>query len=116
MVAHLTLPKITNDGLPATLSKELVTGKLRQELGYNGLITTDALAMGAIAKNYSSAEAAVLAFDAGIDILLMPFDYTEAFEGILDAVKSGKISESRLDESVLRILNLKLNYGLITNN
>ena len=115
MVAHLTLPKITNDGLPATLSKELVTGKLRQELGYNGLITTDALAMGAIAKNYSSAEAAVLAFDAGIDILLMPFDYTEAFEGILDAVKSGKISESRLDESVLRIINLKLNYGLITN-
>lgn len=116
MIAHLTLPKITNDGLPASLSKELVTGKLRQELGYEGLITTDALAMGAIAKNYTSAEAAVLAFDAGIDILLMPFDYTEAFEGIVEAVKSGKISENRLDESVLRILNLKLDYGLLPNS
>ena len=116
MIAHLTLPKITSDGLPASLSKELVTGKLRGELGYEGLITTDALAMGAIAKNYSSAEAAVLAFDAGIDILLMPFDYIEAFDGVVDAVKNGKISESRLEESVLRILNLKYQYGLLPEN
>ena len=116
MIAHLTLPKITSDGLPASLSKELVTGKLRNELGYEGLITTDALAMGAIAKNYSSAEAAVLAFDAGIDILLMPYDYVEAFDGVVEAVKSGRISEDRLDESVLRILNLKYQYGLLQEN
>ena len=113
MIAHLTLPKITSDGLPATLSKELVTGKLRNELGYDGLIITDALAMGAIAKNYSSSEAAILAFDAGIDILLMPFDYEEAFNGIVDAVKSGRITEDRLNESVLRILNIKDQYDLL---
>lgn len=113
MIAHLTLPYITSDGLPASLSKELVTGKLKNELGYDGLITTDALAMGAIQKNYTSAEAAVLAFEAGVDILLMPHDYKEAFEGVLNAVQSGRISEARLDESVLKILELKEQYGLL---
>lgn len=114
MIAHLTLPHITSDGLPASLSKELVTGKLKNELGYDGIITTDALAMGAIQKNYSSAEAAVLAFEAGVDILLMPHDYIEAYEGVLAAVQSGRISESRLDESVLKILELKEQYGLLS--
>ena len=113
MIAHITLPEITGDGLPASLSKELITGKLREELGYDGLVVTDALAMGAVANTYSSAEAAVLAFDAGADILLLPYDYVKAYEGVLEAVKSGRISESRLDESVLRILELKYEYGLI---
>ena len=113
MVAHLTLPNITPDGLPASLSHELITEKLRGELGYQGLIITDALAMGAIEKAYSSSEAAVLAFNAGSDILLMPYDYREAFEGVLSAVQSGEISEERLNESVLRILELKERCGLI---
>ena len=113
MVAHLTLPNITSDGLPASLSYELITEKLRGELGYQGLIITDALAMGAIEKAYSSSEAAVLAFNAGSDILLMPYDYREAFEGVLSAVQSGEISEERLNESVLRILELKERCGLI---
>ena len=113
MVAHLTLPNITSDVLPASLSYELITEKLRGELGYQGLIITDALAMGAIEKAYSSSEAAVLAFNAGSDILLMPYDYREAFEGVLSAVQSGEISEERLNESVLRILELKERCGLI---
>jgi len=108
MVAHITFPKITSDGLPATLSKELITGKLRGELGYDGLIITDALTMGAIVDSYGSAEASVMAFEAGNDILLMPWDYREAFDGVLQAVREGQISESRLDESVRRILKLKL--------
>lgn len=112
MVAHLTVPNVTDDGLPASLSRDLITGKLRGELGYDGLIVTDALAMGAIAAQYSSAEAALLTFTAGSDILLMPHDYREAFEAIADAVRSGTVSEERLNESVLRILRWKERLGL----
>ncbi|MBQ6115106.1 MAG: DUF3459 domain-containing protein [Synergistaceae bacterium] len=107
MTAHITMKNVTNDGLPASLSRELITGKLRGELGYDGVIVTDAMMMGAIQKNYVSSEAAILALEAGNDIILMPYDYREAFDGILEAVKSGRISEARLDESVMRILRLK---------
>ena len=107
MIAHINLPGATSDGLPASLSKELLTGKLRGELGYEGLITTDSLAMGAIQNHYGSGEAAVLALEAGVDILLMPLDYVGAFEGVLEALRSGRISQQRLDESVLRILKAK---------
>ena len=108
MIAHITMKNITSDDLPATLSKTIITDKLRGELGYNGVIITDALGMGAIKDNYSSGESALLAFEAGCDILLMPYDYIEAFEAILNAVETGRISQQRLDESVQRILNLKL--------
>ena len=110
MAAHITLENITS-GLPATLSHELITKKLRGELGYDGIIITDALIMGAIADNYSSGEAALLALEAGNDILLMPYDYIEAFNAILNAVKTGRISEKRIDESVTRILKLKAKYN-----
>ena len=109
MVAHISLPHITDDGLPATLSRELIRGKLRQELGYDGLVLTDSLAMGAITSRYSAAQAAVLAFEAGNDVLLIPENYVEAYNGLLSAVESGRITEERLDESVLRILRMK--YG-----
>ena len=105
MTAHITMKNI--DNMPATLSHELVTNKLRNELGYGGVIISDAMMMKAITDNYSSSEAAVLALEAGNDIILMPYDYIEAFEGVLSAVKSGRISEERLNESVMRILNLK---------
>mgnify|MGYP003571316891 CR=1 FL=1 len=105
MTAHITMKNI--DGLPATLSREIITNKLRKELGYDGLIITDAMIMKAIANKYSSSEAAILAIEAGNDIILMPYDYIEAFEGVLNAVKSGRISEERLNESVMRILELK---------
>ena len=105
MIAHITMRNI--DGRPATLSHELITEKLRKELGFNKIIITDAINMKAIRNEYSSSEAAVLALEAGNDIILMPYDYIEAFEGVLNAVKSGRISEERLNESVMRILELK---------
>ena len=105
MSAHITLTKL--DTLPATLSRKIITEKLRDELGYDGVIITDALMRGAINKHYSSSKAAVLALEAGCDILLMPYDYQAAFEGVIEAVKSGRISEKRIDESVARIMKLK---------
>ncbi len=110
MVAHITTPNITGDGLPATMSRELLEGKLRGELGYRGVIITDAMAMGAITKEYTSAESAIKAILAGVDIVLMPQDFVAAYEGVCGAVKDGTISEARLDESVLRILMLKANF------
>ena len=107
MVAHIMLPGVTSDGLPASLSKELITDRLRGELGFDGLVITDALAMGAVVNDYGSADAAVLAVEAGVDLLLMPRDYETAYNAVLDAVNSGRISEERLDESVMRILMFK---------
>lgn len=112
MIEHITLENITSDDLPASLSKQLITGKLRNELGYDGLILTDSLEMGAINKYYPAGEAAVLALEAGNDILLIPYDYIEAFNAVLNAVNSGRISEERINQSVLRILDLKTNYEL----
>lgn len=106
MVAHVTFVDVDSE-YPASLSKKLITGKLRGELGYKGIVLTDALNMGAIEKNYGSGEASVLAFEAGNDILLMPENFPEAYKAVLEAVKSGRITQNRLDESVLRILSLK---------
>ncbi|MBC5688766.1 glycoside hydrolase family 3 protein [Mediterraneibacter sp. NSJ-55] len=108
MVGHITLPQIAESDTPATLSKTVVTDILRGELGYTGIIITDAMNMGAIAQNYSADRAAVQAVQAGIDMLLMPSDFYSAYQGILDAVKNGEITEQRLDESVKRIIDLKL--------
>lgn len=111
MAAHITCRQVASDGLPASLSYEMLTNKLRKELGYDGLIITDALNMGAIVNEYTSAEAAVQAIGAGADIVLMPYDYERAYSGVLNAVKSGEISEARIDESVLRILSAKNKYA-----
>ena len=113
MVAHISLPNITGDGLPASLSGELISGKLRGELGYDGVVITDSLAMGAIAQEYTSADCAVMALDAGVDILLMPEDYAAAFEGVVQAVEEGRLSMERIDESVARVLELKDQLGLL---
>ena len=110
MAAHVTAVKVTSDNLPCSLSYEMLTGRLREELGYKGVIITDSLSMGAIKKNYTSAEASLTAFKAGADILLMPQDLEESYNAILNAVKSGEISEERLDQSVQRILVLKDKY------
>ncbi|MBR6236230.1 MAG: glycoside hydrolase family 3 protein, partial [Firmicutes bacterium] len=107
MIAHINLPNATSDGRPASLSKELITDKLRGELGYSGLVTTDSLAMEAITDQYSQEESAVLAVEAGVDVLLMPLDYVKSFDAVVAAVESGRIPESRIDESVLRILRAK---------
>ncbi len=109
MVAHISAPNVTGDDTPATLSYTLVTEKLRRELGYNGVVTTDSMSMLAVADRYSPAEAAVTAIKAGIDIVLIPDDYIAAYNGVLDAVKNGEISEARINESVRRILTMKFN-------
>lgn len=111
MVGHTTTPNVTSDGLPNSLSYEMVTKRLREELGYQGIVITDALNMGAITNYYSSEDAAVMAFMAGCDILLMPKNFQEAYQGVLRAVQDGRISEARLNESVLRILKLKCEFG-----
>lgn len=113
MVSHITALNVTNDDLPASMSETMITDKLRNELGYDGVVITDAMAMGAIADNYTSAQTAVTAVKAGVDIVLMPQDLDQAFDGVMSAVSSGEISVARLDESVLRILKLKAKYKLI---
>ena len=95
------------------MSYEIVTGILRQQLSFEGVVLTDALGMGAITNEYTSAEAAVNAIEAGCDILLCPDDLRESFEAVTESVENGTISEERINESVYRILRLKRMYGLI---
>lgn len=113
MVSHITAVNVTSDKLPTSMSETMITGKLRNELGYDGVIITEAMSMGAVADNYTSAEAAVTAVKAGVDIVLMPQNLDEAFNGVMNAVTDGEISMARLDESVMRILKLKARYKLI---
>ena len=108
MVGHISCPKVTGDDLPASLSEKMTTQILRQEMGYDGFLITDAMNMGAVSENYSSSEAAVAAIRAGIDMILMPQDFQQAYEGILNAVESGELTEERIDESLRRITALKL--------
>lgn len=110
MVGHISCPAVIGDNTPASLSPAIMTGLLRQDMGYEGLIITDALNMGAIVNLYSSSQAAVKAFLAGTDILLMPADFRGAYAGMLAAVRDGTISRERLDASVGRILRTKLRY------
>ena len=113
MTAHINLPNITSDGLPASLSYEIVTGRLRGEMGFSGVVVTDSLEMEAVRQQYGDANGAVRAVKAGVDIVLMPNDLGTAYNAVLNAVKSGEISQERLNESVRRILNLKRKYGII---
>ena len=108
MISHISLPNVIGDDTPSTLSYKITTELLRNNLSYKGIIITDALNMGAITEKYSSSEAAVLAFQAGSDLLLMPEDLNEAHEGILNAVKNGSITEERINESVKKIIKTKL--------
>jgi beta-N-acetylhexosaminidase len=108
MVGHISCPEITGDNTPASLSRQIVTGILRDHLGFDGLVVTDSLQMGAITSVYSSGRAAVAAIEAGCDLLLMPEDLDGAAEGIQSAVESGELTEERIDESVLRILTVKV--------
>ncbi len=114
MVGHLCVPAVTGDQTPASLSPLLTTGLLRDDLGFGGLVITDSMQMKAVTGQYSPGEAAVLAIQAGADIILMPEDLAAAADGLLAAVERGDISEQRLDESVLRVLRLKIERGIIT--
>ena len=108
MVSHISAPNITGHDTPASLSKEIVTDLLRGDMGYDGVVITDAMEMGAISTKYKSDEAAVMSIQAGADMILMPEDFELAYNGVLEAVKSGEISEERLNESVARIIEIKL--------
>lgn len=109
MVAHISAPKVIGDNTPSSLSYRMITGVLKEQLGYKGLIVTDALNMGAIVNQYSSETAAVMAVKAGNDLLLMPKDFTAAARAIINEVRSGNISEERINESVRKIVRAKLN-------
>lgn len=114
MVAHILYPKLDPDR-PASLSKVIIGQQLRSGMGFTGVVITDDLTMGAITKNYSLGSAAVDTVLAGSDILLVAHEYSNeqaARNALLAAVKSGKLSEARIDESVTRILSLKAKYQL----
>ena len=139
MTAHIQYPQIEKetyvsilDGkeicLPATLSHTIITGLLRKQMGYDGIVITDAMGMEAIASHFDPVDAAVLAINAGVDILLCPLDLYKDEEintfpamdaymkGILARVESGEISEEELDDSVYRILKLKMERGIYTDS
>lgn len=107
MVSHISVPGILGDNTPCTLSYRMVTGCLRNDLGYDGIIITDAMNMGAIKNNYSCEESTILAIEAGNDIILMPADLETACNAVLHAVQTGRISTKRIDDSVKRILKVK---------
>jgi beta-N-acetylhexosaminidase len=111
MTAHIIVEAIDPE-LPATLSRDVLTGLLRRQMGYDGLIVTDSLDMGAAREHWSDAEVPVLALKAGADVLLNPPDTDVAYDAVLDAVRSGSITRRRLDASVLRILETKYRRGL----
>ena len=113
MSAHIYLPAIdTEKGLPATLSRNALTGLLREDLGFKGLIFTDALDMHGVTLHFSNEEAAVRSVEAGADVVLFPPDVERAFNGLRAAVASGRITEARLDQSVRQILRAKARVGL----
>ncbi|RSM75503.1 beta-N-acetylhexosaminidase [Kibdelosporangium aridum] len=112
MTAHIAVPKIDSSGEPATLSKRFMTDILRNELKYDGVIVTDSLAMEGVRKKHPDAEIPVLALEAGVDQMLMPPSLDTTIKGVLDAVRSGRISEERINQSVLRILKQKWKRGV----
>ena len=108
MTAHIAVPNVTGSTIPSTMSSVVLQDKLRGELGYQNIIITDGMEMGAITKHYTSGEAAVGSIKAGVDIVLGPRDFTEAFDAVMAAVNDGSISEERINQSVRRILKLKI--------
>ncbi|MEH7352686.1 glycoside hydrolase family 3 N-terminal domain-containing protein [Neobacillus drentensis] len=124
MSAHVTFPKIdstkaiskkdgTEIAIPGTLSHKVLTGLMREEMGFKGVIVTDAMNMQAIADHFGPVDAAIRAVKAGTDIVLMPVGLESVANGLYAAIKSGDISEERIDQSVERILTLKLNRGIV---
>lgn len=108
MVSHVSYPKITGDNTPASMSEKIVTGLARKKLKYDGVLISDSMGMGAITNSFSSGQAAVQGIRAGLDMLLCPQDLSVAYKSVLRAVRNGSISEKRIDESVRRIVRVKL--------
>ena len=116
MTAHIVVPGLDRSGDPATLSKAVLTGLLRDKLGYNGVVVTDSLSMAGATMKYGAPKAAVRAIQAGADMLLMPPEMGSAYRAVLAAARSGRIPQSRLDEAVTRILRMKQGRGLFRSS
>jgi beta-N-acetylhexosaminidase len=112
MVGHQVM-KASGENLPADMSPVVVTDWLREKLGFEGVIISDSQSMGAITNTYTSEEAAIMSIKAGVDVILMPNDLRAAVEGVKAAVESGELTEERIDESVIRILEKKKEMGLL---
>lgn len=108
MTAHISAPNVIGEDVPSTMSKVILQDKLRSELGYQNIIVTDAMDMGAITQQYSSGEAAVGCIKAGADIVLCPQNFVVAFDAVVGAVEKGTLTEERINQSVRRILALKI--------
>jgi len=113
MTAHIQVPALDPSGDPATLSRPIITGVLRKEMGFKGVVVTDSLGMSGVRQKYGDDRVPVLALKAGADVLLNPPRLDVAYNGVLDAVRSGELREKRLDESIYRILDLKWRNGVI---
>ena len=107
MVGHISLPEITGDNTPASMSSVVISDLLRGQLAFNGVVITDAMDMKAITEYYGADEAAVMAFRAGADMVLMPEDFELALEGVVTAVQDGTISEERINDSLTRVYRIK---------
>ena len=107
MTAHIAAPNVTGSDVPSTMSPVILQDKLRGELGYQNIIITDAMEMGAITQQYNCAEATVGCIQAGVDIVLGPQNFVQAFDAVIAAVNNGTITEERINQSVRRILKLK---------
>lgn len=113
LISHLVLTELEED-TPSSLSYKVVTELLRNSLGYDGLVITDSFQMNSIADNYEQGEAAVLAIQAGCDMILMPKEYEACYQAVLDAVQEGRLSETQIDEACRHILTAKVKRGILT--
>ncbi|MGI8448406.1 MAG: glycoside hydrolase family 3 protein [Streptosporangiaceae bacterium] len=114
MIGHIEVPALDDSGQPASLSRKVVTGLLRDRLGYQGVVVTDSLQMGGVLQGHTPAQIAVQAVQAGCDQLLMPTDPGVAYHAILRAVQRGQITVAQLDAAVARVVNLKVARGLLS--
>lgn len=112
MTAHIAVPALDDPDLPSTLSPKILTGILRDELGFQGIIVTDALDMGGIVNGFGAGDASVRALEAGADVLLMPANPEAAIDAVQAAVKSGRLTQARIERSVMRLLRAKAEVGL----
>ncbi|MDQ6708721.1 MAG: glycoside hydrolase family 3 C-terminal domain-containing protein, partial [Acidobacteriota bacterium] len=112
MTAHIAVPALEEADVPATLSRVLLTKVLREELGFRGIIVTDALEMHGIANGFSVGDAAVRSIEAGADVLLMPPDPEAAINAVVAAVHGGRLTQKRIEQSVMRVLSAKVKLGL----
>ena len=115
MTAHIALPAIDPQKRPSTLSPIIITELLRGKLGFDGIVVTDGMTMQGVTDRYSPAEAAIQSIEAGVDAVLVPADFAQAYEGVLAALQSGRLSQARIDRSVRRILAAKAWVGLDQN-